>query len=369
MNVTRLSVPMIALGLTLAGCDKNDDHRTRSGDVESGGSTEPGESVRGDQGGTAGASTEDGGGQGGSGGTTAEEALVGAIDTATTAELAAAEVQAVDVVLDLKEVTHAFVEDDPTLDTALSAVENATAIHDQISDVLAEACPSIIPTHSARSASVTVEFDQCTLPGGMTVSGEVSATVERVEVGGGGELVVTFSLTDLAFGAIVVNGTLSVSTQDLTNYPLAADLDVNTLGTLSFDGEVAVSHEGTALAATLDGSGSLEPSEALLGSLPALTSGAWTCEREGATTFVVGGLHRVFANCYADDGAVSVAQSYECSLLRQTSQAEVSTSLAWNSDTPNSGEISATTRVTTGSQSSTSEPENVEIPWACQVGD
>lgn len=302
------------------------------------------------------------GGAAGDAGASALEA-----DDAAAAELAAAEAEAAEVLLDTKELTHAFIEDDPTLDLAATAAQNATAIYERISTLVATACPTVTPSHSPGTAELQVDFSSCTLPGGLTVEGQVSVTVERKDVndGLGKELVVTFTLTGVTLGRAEIDGTIVVSTQTLITYPINAELDVSTLGAVSFDGTIAASLEATVFVATLDGEGTLVPNTTLASRLPSVSFGSFTCNRAGDPAFVVTALTRELEQCHADSGTVALTQGYTCELRQQSVTATTVTTLEWDQNTPTSDTVTSTTVTTVGDESTTGEPESVVLPWSC----
>jgi hypothetical protein len=239
----------------------------------------------------------------------------------------------------LKVSLNSFIEDDPTLDLAKNAAENAAAIEARIKSE-ANACPQATFTRASGSATLDVDFGGgCTLGStGVKVSGKVSATVTA----GSGLVSVAFTFTSFGVDGYTLSGTATVSTTDLKTYKFGANVDVTSVGKVTFDGKAAVANTGgdasVAIAGTLDGTGTYQEASA-----SSMGTDGWSCVAKG-TTFTATGLHRVFSQCYADAGSVVAVKEYACTKTSKKGQPlnqtlKTTTTVTFTSSTPQTGEV------------------------------
>jgi hypothetical protein len=261
---------------------------------------------------------------------------------AEAADVAAREGDAQTALTATKGALHGFLDEDPTLDLAKSAAENAQAI---VARVEAEAPGCAQITHTAGTPTVSVVFSSCALAStGVVVSGTVGLTVSA----GSGQVGVAFTFTQLSVDGYTIDGTASVTTSDVVHYSLKADLTVSSLGHVTFDGTAAMSGSGMGtLAVTLDGTGTYAGTA---GAAPPSDNG-WSCTTTG-TTYAVSGLHRMLSACYADGGTATVTRSYGCTKTTKkgplSAAAKTVSVITFSAATATSGQVSVTTTNTLG---------------------
>ncbi len=288
------------------------------------------------------------------------------VSSVETSEASAKEAQSVSTLGDVKQVMQMFVEDDPTLDLSLSALENATNVESRLTSVLATACPTVAVQHERASTEVTAVLDNCSLESGINVSGKVTAAITRRELGPGGELSVAFSFAKLTLGEVVVDGEVMVTTTDLTYYPMTAELQISPLGKLTFAGTAAL-RVAKPPEATLNGTGEFTSE----GSSDAneIATNDWTCTGGTPSLITVVNMHRIYGQCHANAGTLDVKKTYDCSksvgkqTLKQSVQANVA--LQWSSMTPTDDVIEAQLTTTINNQKKTGELTAVTLPWSC----
>jgi hypothetical protein len=263
---------------------------------------------------------------------------------------------------ELKAVFHSFIEDDPTLDLAASASQNADNIAARISSETSS-CAAATVTHAGGSASVAVDFGQgCALGStGVTVSGSVSLVVTVTQ--SPAKVSVAFTFSSLSVGGYVLSGTATISTTDLVSYATLLDLTVADLGSMKLDGTLALSGTSTnTLAATVAGSGTAELSS---GETSQFGSNGWNCVSSGPASYTIASLHRTLSACYADSGTITLTKGYSCKkTVRQrevTGSASATVVVTWSSQTASTGtvNVSITTNV---AGTSTMDTMSAELP-------
>jgi hypothetical protein len=296
--------------------------------------------------------------------TTAEDSPL--VSTAAVGTSSAPESQSVIALGDIKQVMQVFVQDDPTLDLTVGADDNTSNVVLRAESLLAQACPAVSVQHQPGSTEVSAQLEHCTLQSGLVVSGDVTVSIERRDLEQGGELTVSFNFTELTLGTLAVDGSVLVTTADLKDYPLSADLLITPLGHLKFEGtaEVTVANPPEV---TLDGTGEFTKS-ALTGSTE-IGVYDWSCAGVNPSALTVTGLHRVYGQCHADGGTIDVAKAYECTksirgqLVSKTVQSDVD--LQWSKSSPEDDTISAQLTMKTDEQTRTGAETPVTLPWSC----
>lgn len=191
-----------------------------------------------------------------------------------------------------------FVAFDPTLQTALSAEENAAAISTQIRQS-GGGCVQV----SVVGTAVTARFSLsgCAVSTGVSLSGTVTLTVSKA----GGTLRVDIKFEEFAVDGDPLNGTASLVTSTGSTFDATFSLvrDVTHVGTVRIVGS----------------SGSFT----LSGDVKS-TAGTST------TAVVLTSLVMSLGKCYASAGTAAVTQG------------KVTTQLAFNSSTPTTGKVQAT---------------------------
>lgn len=288
------------------------------------------------------------------------------VSTSATAESTGPASESVAALADVKQVMQMFVEDDPTLDLSLGAIENAGNVETRLSTVLATACPTVTVQHERGSTEVSANLDDCALESGLSVSGEVSASISRREVGQDAGLTVLFTFTQLTFGDLVVDGSVSVTTTDLTSYPIVADLEMSPLGHLTFGGTAALTVDEP-IAVILNGTGQFV--DAGSNSAKEVSANGWDCAGGSPSVLTVTNLHRVYGDCHADAGNIDVTRNYACSkvirsqTVNQTVEAQIA--MTWTSSTPADDRINAELTTTMNGQKKTGPSTPVTLPWSC----
>ena len=212
-----------------------------------------------------------------------------------------------------KSTTELFVQEDPTIDTAKAAAENAASVAAQITASV-KACANAKVTYATGSVSLSVTFgDSCTI-NGSTFSGTVAATVSKVS----GTIGIAFTFTKLTVNGMTIDGTASESTTNGTSYSAKVDVTEAT-NHVTYDGTMTL--DSDAKGVTMTGTGSLQQ-----GASPAVK-------------YAVSGVHHRFGGCYADLGTLSYTKAVTGKNGKTYSVAE---SIAFDSNTPSTGNATAT---------------------------
>jgi hypothetical protein len=252
----------------------------------------------------------------------------------------------------LKGVLYGFMEDDPTLDPSKTAEVNTQAIVDRLTQEV-NGCANVVISHDNAAASLSVNFGTagCTLQSsGTVVTGQVSLVVSRPDAG---LVSVALTLTNLGADGYSMSGAVTVTMVSVTEYRLdIINLTVDGIGVLNFTGTAnaaATRDGGIVVGATLNGTGTFVSTGAIDAGSISFGSNGWICNASGgATTFSVNNLHRNLSTCYADAGTVQVTKSYTCSrsgLRRDASlsaTAELTTSIAFATTTPQTAQVAVT---------------------------
>ena len=202
------------------------------------------------------------------------------VDTDAEAVSAAASGTSATSLANAKGVTSLFVKEDPTIDPALTAKQNADAVATQLQSSLS-ACAAASVTHAAGSTTVAVDFGAgCTVGSVGTVSGKVNATVSKT----GSTVSVAFTFGPLTVNGRSLTGTASAATSNGTSYMFAEDL-LESGNHITFNGTAVLDASGASV--TLDG------------------NGTWAQGAAPAIAFTMGGVHHTFAGCYADAGTIT----------------------------------------------------------------
>lgn len=186
---------------------------------------------------------------------------------------------------------------DPTLDPSKTADQNAQAIDTQITGELS-GCGSV----STSGTDVTVDFGSppgCTLTGGLTVSGSLTASVATAS-----GLMVALSLTDVVVNGTALGGTVNLQTGDGTAFTISADITTSTE-------EVVVYLQTSVSGGVVTFTGTLNVTP---------TSGT-------AVTVLVHSLTWKPGECYPDGGTVQVAKG------------KVSAIVTFDAKTPTTGNV------------------------------
>ena len=219
-----------------------------------------------------------------------------------------------------KAITELFVQEDPTIDTAKTAGQNADAVAAQIA-ASTSTCATITIAHVPGDASVTADFGTgCTIGSLGTVSGKVVAEVTRAT-----GVTVTFTFTNLVAAGYALTGSAAETTTDGTTYSSNVDLTVNGKH-LTFKGTAKL--DADAKGVTFDGGG--------------------TAQTAATSAYSVGAVHHVFGGCYADAGKLTLQKQTTTKTGRATT---VSETVAFDASTPSTGRVTIT--VSGASQSTT----------------
>jgi hypothetical protein len=210
-----------------------------------------------------------------------------------------------------KATTELFVHEDPTLDTAKTAAQNAQAVADQVKASVS-ACASAAVTHTSGDVAVAVSFgSDCSIQG-VTFSGDVSASVSTA----GGGVTVAFTFTNLVVNGNTLNGTASEATKDGTTFTSNIAL---TVGAAKVTYKGALKLDAGLTSVTIDGTGTYQN-----GSGP-------------SSAFTSTGVHHVFSACYADAGTLTFTQP---TTTKTGKTVNLQNSVTFSSTTPSTGQAS-----------------------------
>jgi hypothetical protein len=211
-----------------------------------------------------------------------------------------------------KGVAGLFVQEDPTLDTAKTDVQNAQSVQSQVQAALAANCPT--GTISLSGTTVTVAFgSNCTVPNLGAITGSVTAAVSKPAAG---NVQVVFTFNTVTVSSRTLTGTFTVSTSNGTTFTGSCSL---TSG--------ATKLVMPSLTLTLDAGGK-----------GVTLGGSGTVTSSSATTAVTfNAVHHLFGACYADGGSITLAKTTVTKLGKPTT---VNETVTFTSTTPTTGQAS-----------------------------
>lgn len=212
-----------------------------------------------------------------------------------------------------KAVAGLFVKEDPTIDTAKSAGDNADAIAQELAKST-NTCAQVKITHEAGSVTVSADFGTtgCSIGSVGTVTGKVTVTVGATS----GTVKLAFTFENVAVKGFTLNGTFEASTKNGTDYTFHTALTLNDKA-FTFDGTMNV--DPSAKAVTIDGTG--------------------TTSSASAESYELKGVHHVYESCYADAGSIAITQTTKTKLGKSVSVTET---ITFNADTPKTGKATLT---------------------------
>jgi len=216
---------------------------------------------------------------------------------------------------DAKAVSELFVQEDPTINPANTAGQNADAIAAQLTSKLAGdggTCAGGQISHVTGGITVSVAFGTgCSIPSlGLTLSGSASATVTKAA----GSVNIAFTFTNLDVNGLTLDGAASESTADGTTFTSRIDVTESTHHVV-FDGTATL--DANAAGVTLTGGGTYQD-----GIAPSVT-------------YEAASVHHTFGACYADAGTLSFVSTL---VSKRDATVSVEETLTFSSTTPSTGQ-------------------------------
>ncbi len=232
---------------------------------------------------------------------------------------------AADTLSSMKALSQAFIDEDPTVDPARSAGENADAIAARIKAATASTCAGATVTHDAGSPSVTVTFPStgCTLSG-VAVAGTV---VVKVDGGAGTPVQVTLQLKALSVDGTTLNGYVMETTSDGTSYKSSVIVTSDALQ-VSYDG--AATLDAGAKGVTLSGGGKVKE-----------------LDSSQVTQVTLSAVHKTFGACWLDGGSLTLTKSSTLTAGNKTKPVSITKTVSFDAKTPTSGMATVTVLSTT----------------------
>jgi hypothetical protein len=210
-----------------------------------------------------------------------------------------------------KGVASLFVVEDPTLDVTKTAEQNADAIAAQA----AAALPGAALTHTAGTATLTLNFDGISAVANLGVlAGSVAVTVSRAAT----SLTVNFMFTGLTVKGMVLEGSLVLATTNGTTFSVNVDLTGGGRHVI-YNGKAIPDAAGAGI--TLDGTGTSQSGDGPL------------------VSYSMVAVHHAWQQCYADGGTLTMNKNV---VGKRGGMVAVAEQVRFDANTPTTGKVAMT---------------------------